>query len=206
MEKGDWKRPKNFGKEQTDCHKGGALVILNKSEYLVELNRLVGDTATYEKLKDNPTDKYKTKLKWLVKRAKHEGIVNKDGARYVVPDGPRVPVIYQLPKVHKNPSKPPERPIVSGVDSLFARIREYLDRFFHPSAQKCPVYLKDSKDLMESLQGIEVDEEHILANIDVSSLYTNIQQQHALKAVEWALASTNIKKKQKDFLIQSLDL
>lgn len=30
--------------------KGGGLVILNKSDYLAELNRLVHDAKTYEKL------------------------------------------------------------------------------------------------------------------------------------------------------------
>lgn len=122
----------------------------------------------------------------------------------MVPDVSRVPVIFQLPKIHKNPSKPPGRPIVSGVDLLFARMGEY--RFLQPLAQKFPTYLKDSKDLMELLQGIEVDEECILASINVNSLYTSIQQQYAIEAVEWAVNSTNIKRKQKYFLIQSLDL
>lgn len=42
--------------------KGGGLVILNKSDYLDKLNRLVDDVETYEKLKGNPTDRYKAKL------------------------------------------------------------------------------------------------------------------------------------------------
>lgn len=119
---------------------------------------------------------------------------------------PRVPVIYQLPKIHKNPSKPPRRPIVSGVDSLFARIGEYLDSFFQPLAQSCPAYLKDSRDLIQLLQGIEVSEEHLLVSIDVNSLYTNIQQKHAIEVVVWALNNTNMEHKQKDFLVHALDL
>lgn len=77
------------------------------------------------------------------------------------------------------------------VDSLFAKIGEYLDCFLQPLAQNCPVYLKDSKNLMELLKGIEVDNDSILASIDANSLYTIIQQQHALVAVKWALDSTN---------------
>lgn len=59
---------------------------------------------------------------------------------------------------------------------------------------------------MELPQEVEADEEHILASIDVNSLYTNIKQQHAIEAVVGAPNSTNIMKKQKDFLVQALDL
>lgn len=73
-------------------------MILNKTDYLEELNRLVSDQETYEKLKGNPTKEFKTKLKDLIKTAKEEGILKKKEARYLVPDAPRIPVIYQLPK------------------------------------------------------------------------------------------------------------
>lgn len=100
--------------------------------------------------------KYKVKLKRLVKKAQEEGIVTKKEVRYLMPDAPKVPVIYQLPTVHKNPSNPPGRPIVSGVDSLFASTGEYLDWFLQPLVQKCPAYRRDSRNLMELLQGVKV--------------------------------------------------
>lgn len=184
----------------------GGLIILNKSDYLAELNRLVHDAETYEKFGGNPTNKFKAKLRCLVKNAQYEGIVTKKEARYLVPDAPRVPVIYQLPKIHKNPVKPPGRPIVSGMDSLLARISEYLDCFLQLLAQSCPAYLNDSRHLMELLQEVEVDEGHILVSIDCYSLYTNIQQKRAIEAVVWALNNTKMKNKQKEFLVHALDL
>lgn len=184
--------------------KGGGLFILNKSDDLAELNRLVNDVETYEILRGNPTNKFKAKLIRLVKNAQAEDIVTKKEARYLVPDAPRVPAIYQLPKVHKNPSTPSGRPIVSGVDSLFARIGEYLDQFLQPLAQSCPAYLKDSRNLIELLQQVEVNEGYLLGSIDVNSLYTTIQQQYAIEAAVWALNSTKIKNK--DFLVHALDL
>lgn len=182
------------------------MVILNKSDYLAELNRLVYDAETHEKLGGNPTNKFKAKLRRLIKNAQDEGILTKNETRYLVPDAPRVPVIYQLPKIHKNPAKPPGRPIVSGVDSLFSRISEYFDCFLQPLTQSCPAYLRDSGNLMELLQQLEVDDGHILASIDINSLYTNIQQKYAVEAVVWALNNTTMKNKQKDFLVHALDL
>lgn len=81
-----------------------------------------------------------------------------------------------------------------------------MDYFLQPLTQKCPAYLKDSKDLIELIKPMTVDDDHILVSVDVNSLYTNIQQHHALKAVEWALGSTNIKQKEGEFLLQALDL
>lgn len=39
---------------------------------------------------------------------------------------------------------------------------------------------------MELLQGVEVNNEDLLACIDVNPLYTNIKQQHAIEEVIWA--------------------
>lgn len=39
-----------------------------------------------------------------------------------------MPYFYFLPKIHKNPSKPPGRPIIAGMDSLTSRLSEYIDR------------------------------------------------------------------------------
>lgn len=69
----------------------------------------------------------------------------------------------------------PSLPIDPLFDSLFVRMGEYLDRLLQPLAQKCSAYLKVSRNRMELLQGVEVDEDYILASIDVNSLYTNIK-------------------------------
>lgn len=142
----------------------------------------------------------------MIKEAQENGILKKKEAKYLIPEAPRVPIIYQLPKIHKNINNPPGRTIVSGVDSLFSRMGEYLDCFLQPFVQKCPAYLKDSKDLIGLLQHINIEEEHIIASIDVESLYTNTKQQHALEAVAWALETTDIKPQQKDFLMEALEL
>lgn len=112
------------------------IVVLRKEDYTRELNRLVGDTNTYKKIKGDPTKKLKTVLKDIVQKGKEIEIVTKKEARYLVTDVPRLPVIYQLPKIHKNPEHPPGRPI-SGINSIFSRIGEYVviiyNRFFKPT-------------------------------------------------------------------------
>lgn len=92
-----------------------------------------------------------------------------------------MPVLYQVQKAHKNSRKPPGRPILSGINSLFSRLGEYLVIYLQPLADKGPSYLKDSKDVLNSLEQVGVDEQSILVTVDVESLYTNIRQTDAMK-------------------------
>lgn len=50
-------------------------------------------------------------------------------AEYLNPTSYHTPVIYFLPKIHKDINNPPGRPIVNGVDSLSSRLGQYLDIF-----------------------------------------------------------------------------
>lgn len=126
------------------------------------------DVETYEKLKGNPMLKYKAKFKWLVKETQEESIVPKKEVRYLVPDACKVSVIYQLPKVHKNPSNPPWS-THSQWGWLFICLNIWIG--------SCSRW-----NLIELLQGVEVND-NLLASINVNSLYTNIKQQHATEAV-----------------------
>ena len=42
--------------------KGRVTVVMNKSDYLTKCRALLANEATYEKLKSNPTAKYKKEL------------------------------------------------------------------------------------------------------------------------------------------------
>lgn len=82
--------------------------------------------------------------------------------------------MYQLPKMHKNKITPPGRPIISGVNSLYSCIGEYLDTFFQLMAAKARAFLRDGKELKRLLLGVDVEGPILLVTADVESLYTNI--------------------------------
>lgn len=107
--------------------KGGGLVILNKSNYETEMNKLLKTPDMYKKLKGHPKSEYEKKLKLFVKGREERGILTKKEARYLIPEAAITPVIYYVPKIHKSQSNPPGRPIISGIDSLFSRLGAYID-------------------------------------------------------------------------------
>lgn len=185
--------------------KGGGVVVLDKGDYDAEMQRILSDKRTYKKLTKNPTKELKIALQNMVNKA--GDILSKKESRYLVPNAPIMPVLYQVPKVQKNAEKPPGRPILSGKNSFFTRLGEYIDVYLQPLVSKSPSYLKNSKDVINHLQQIPVGANSRLVTISVESLYTNIQQKDVIKAVRWAMNKfTNLKYKQKQFTLRGLKL
>lgn len=106
------------------------------------------DEDTYGKVKKDPTNKLKAQLTNFAKKAHKDNILDMREARYLIPDAPKKTVIYQIPKIHKNKTHPPGRPIINGIDSIFYSMEEYLDHFLQPIARSFPSYIKDSKELI----------------------------------------------------------
>lgn len=136
--------------------------------------KLLGNYNTYCMLSNNPVFKWKKELELVVNLGLKKGILNKKEAKYLVPEACRTPIIYALPKIHKDRTDPPLRPIVNGIESITARMAEYIDKYLQPAVQSTKAYLRDTKEILQILED-RVDTRAILmATADVSSLYTII--------------------------------
>lgn len=116
-------------------------------------------------------------------------------------------MIYTVPKIHKNKENPPGRPIVNGINSVTARLGEYIDNFIQPAIQCTTAYLKDTKHVLQLLDSPMVLEGRtLLATADVSSLYTIIQHHQACEATKWVLKHfTRLHHTQRKYLIKCID-
>ena len=103
--------------------KGRCTVILNTTDYDSKLTDLLSDNKTYEKLKGDPTNKYKNKVIKSLQKLEKEGVIDKQ-LYYKLYPGEATPSIYGLPKIHKKDV--PLRPIVSGIDSVTYNIAKHL--------------------------------------------------------------------------------
>ena len=91
---------------------------------------------------------------------------------------------YLLPKIHKNPIKPPGRPIVSNCGMPTENLSEYLDFHLQPLVKNIPSYIKDSSDFISKLGGIGVvPSGALLVTIDVVGLYSHIPHAEGLEAL-----------------------
>jgi hypothetical protein len=115
---------------------------------------------------------------------------------WVLPEGkPRN--FYLLPKIHKPLPKWPQqgrmapgRPIVSDTGSESYQLSKFLAHVIHPLATTHPSYVKDTPDFINKITNAAIPPHSILATLDVSSLYTNIEAKMGLEAVKKALLNS----------------
>lgn len=163
--------------------KGGGIVMMDKSDYVTEMYRILEDHDTYKELPSNPTNQFKKDLDKLVTKGFEAQILNKREKAYLVPTAPRIPTIYYLPKIHKDPLHPPGRPTVSGIDSITSRIGQYIDFYLQLLVKQTPSYLKDTTDTIKLLESVNIQGDYLLATTDVASLYTCIPHNLGIEAV-----------------------
>ena len=188
--------------------KGGATVIMNKTDYIKEANRQLSNTLHYKKLSEPIHPKITNQVNSIIHNLYKHKYLNKKQVKYLsVPDNPRNRELYLTPKIHKEKSKwpninmPPGRPIISDCGSDTYNISEYIDSFLAPLATKHPSYIKDTPDFLEKIRNIKIPPKAFLATIDVDALYTNINNNDGLKTVKQAFdANPNTKRPNKQIL------
>ncbi|CAM4539123.1 unnamed protein product [Lepidochelys kempii] len=79
--------------------KGGAVVIMNRSEYEQEAARQLSNTSFYKPLPYDATESYQKQLQHLLKKLPEKA---QDQIRTDTPLEPRPGIFYLLPKIHKS--------------------------------------------------------------------------------------------------------
>ncbi|CAJ0928078.1 unnamed protein product [Ranitomeya imitator] len=128
----------------------------------------------------------------MIDEAFYSGTIDSKLAKYLKVEHPLVPILYTLPKIHRDLQRPPGRPIVSGRGSLFNKISFFLDRLFRKFAVSAPSYERDMSDFIKSLEAVQVVDSTWLVSFDVTSLYTSIKHARGLSAVGVTLAGSDM--------------
>ncbi len=176
------KQRENIVIQQAD--KGGKIVIMNKDDYVSACSKMLEDKEFYRAEKGDKNEEFSNVIKEHIDEL-GDHISDKE-KRYLEEDlkYPRTPLFYGLPKIHKIfTNVPPMRPIVSGFGSCTTKLSEFLDSFLKYHAQRCKSYIKDTNQFLLKLQSLKkLPSNTILVTLDVSSLYTNIDQEEGAEA------------------------
>ncbi|KAM9324806.1 ovostatin-like [Gastrophryne carolinensis] len=189
-----------------EADKGGNVVIMSREFYRAEALRQLQNASYYERLRANPLRVYKQELDTMVDEAWANGVIRRNTRDFLIVDFPVVATFYTLPKIHKNPRCPPGRPIVAGIGGLTEKACIYIDRHLQPFVISLESYVRDSTDLLNSLNSIWVSEDVFLATLDVEALYTSISHVHAARTCRYFLdmSGTN-SPATKEFILTLLD-
>ncbi|KAJ1159325.1 hypothetical protein NDU88_011992 [Pleurodeles waltl] len=160
--------------------KGGGIVLQDIDNYKQEILRQLSDQDCYKISTIDPTKQLSKEILELTTKGFDLCFISKRELQFLNKKNPCIPVIYTLPKIHKNLTNPPGRPIVSGCGSILEPLCKYLD-FIKPFVPLTDAYTRDSMHVIMLYEGLNASTEtEILVTMDIQSLYTNIPQADAL--------------------------
>ncbi|KAJ1082562.1 hypothetical protein NDU88_002727 [Pleurodeles waltl] len=170
-----------------EADKGGNIVIMNRRDYIGEIDRQLKDQRAYCKLPTNPIDKITKNIETTLGFWMDRGLLTNSECKYLFNPTPMSPCIYILPKVHKPAPFPPGRPIISGINSPTEKLSEYIDLFLQPFVCNLPSFIKDTTHLLSLIADYDWTDGHFLVTLDVTSLYTCIPKKEGLDAIRFFL-------------------
>ena len=193
--------------------KGGAIVIMDRHQYIFEAMRQLNNAQYYRKL-DAPifTDNI-PKIQAILNSMERQYYIDADQNEYLSgPTQPRNRIFYLLPKIHKNKTSwtnenmPEGRPIVSDVNSESYRISEFIDYHINKLATMHPSYLKNTYDFVNKIRNKPVNQNSLIVTGDVASLYTNMHIDITIETVKKTLAENPDPLRPDKYLLELLEL
>ena len=168
--------------------KGVSMVVLDSGEYVAKSEALLNQ-SNYKVLKNDPTNKFKSKLIGLLKTIKAEGGIDDTIYKRLYPTGAVPPKYYGLPKVHK-PGMP-LRPIISGIGSVTHATAKELSRIIKPLVGGSHHHVKNNMDFMKSIEGIQLRSDECMMSFDVESLFTSVPIEPSIGIIKKLLEDDN---------------
>ncbi|CAJ0949880.1 unnamed protein product, partial [Ranitomeya imitator] len=172
--------------------KGGTLVVMNRSQYVGEIRRQLADTNTYKKIQSDPTFTIRRKIDNILNKHLEHKTIDSKTRTFLINQHPVTPVLYTLPKIHKDLHNPPGRPIVASTDSILNPVSVFLEKILTPYTHNTKSFILDTGDFLNKIRNLDtVSPTSILCTLDVNSLYTSIAHDKGIQAVSQSLEEAN---------------
>ena len=206
--------------------KGGACVIMESDYYKDKVMLLLSDETTYKKIEnENLEEKILIKIKRLTRR--HEDELTKKEVDYLTNFDYKPSNVYGLPKVHKckevldkvqnSPNKcviincPQSltmRPIIAGPKCVTSSLSDFIDKILRPLLKRVDSYVRDDIDFLTKMPR-DANKSKVLATFDISSMYTNIDNNLGQEAIKFGLEKYPESKTRNipnDFILEALKI
>ena len=149
-----------------------ALVVMDRCDYIKKAKALLQDPNTYKTIPSDPTNKLKNKLINKLKKIKTDTRRDDITYRRMYPTGGIIPKFYGLPKIHKQNT--PLRPIVSSIGSVTYGVAKEIARIIKPLVGSTEHHVNNSKEFIEEIKKIKLEEGECITSYDVSALFTSV--------------------------------
>ncbi|XP_077111244.1 uncharacterized protein LOC143767108 [Ranitomeya variabilis] len=187
--------------------KGGAIVVMNRTQYIGEIYRQLADTNTYDIIPRDPVVAISRKIQNVIDTYLVKHTIDQKTATFLVNPHPITPVFYVLPKIHKSLRNPPGRPIVASTDSVLSPLSIFLERILTPMVKTTQSFLLDTGHFLDIIKQLGTVPPHsTLVTLDVNSLYTAIQHTKGIEATRLLLHQSTIPEDAIQFCLDLLTL
>ncbi len=133
----------------------------------------------------NPTSRVEAKVSTALRECVRKGHITGKKHLTLAHQFTSPPQIYGLPKIHKEGI--PFRPIVAAIGSPTHQLARELARILPPLASKSPSHVRNSKDFVNQILQISLEETDVMASFDVVSLFTRVPVDEALLVISQRL-------------------
>ena len=167
------------------------------------MEELLKDETAYKEFGENIDVTVHRKIKALTE--KHSSELTSEEIDYLTHSEYRISNMYGLPYIHKSkeikdkvkehpancitvthPSDLTMRPIIALHSSVTSRLSDFLDTLLRPYLKVVKSYIGDDIDFLTKIPE-ETDEKKVLANFDITSMYTNIHNDLGYEAIRFWL-------------------
>ena len=167
---------KNLQKEKSirvsKADKGGKIVIVNKSDCIEKMEKMLDDTSVYKKVAKNPLEKMQTEFNRELNKICEKFDDTKDVLKKFNSRLPSLPYMYGLPKIHKE--NIPYRPIISNVNAPSYKLAKWLSKQLTKTLGKfSDAHVKHNIEILSTLKNI-IPGNNKFISFDVKSLFTNV--------------------------------
>ena len=167
--------------------KGGKVVILDTRLYESKMLDILNDPNTYTKLNRNPLKKWQAKYNRNLKAILRDLPELENQFRSYLP---RLPVIYGLPKIHKD--NMPLRPIVSTYNSVNYKLSSWISKKLTPCLNRISnSHIVNTVDFINKLHNVNLNNK-IMISFDVDSLFTSVPVQECIDLLSNELSRLNL--------------
>ena len=158
----------------------------SEKEYLAEANSQLNNPNLYQELSMDLFNDYQQIIINSLNEMLSSNMIDEETADILKPNSVKPARFYLLPKIHKK--NIPGRPVISSINCHTTNLSRYVDYYIQPLATKVKSYIRDTTDFINKLQNIAyVPHNALLATLDVKSLYSNINHNEGLLALEECL-------------------
>ena len=159
--------------------KGNKIVILNRSDYVSKLNKILEDASKFKRVNIeegkalNHLIHMEERIIRLFKSLEGPGEISEIEKTDLYPSGSKPGVLYGLAKIHKalEDGTPSFRPILSAIGTPTYNLAKFCDQLLKPLTSN-DYTIKDSSSFAKEILGF--DASCFMASFDIKSLFTNM--------------------------------